>query len=178
MSGNDSSAAEPGTPATTAAVADLDAGAVSLDDAARILGMSERTIRRLIKAGEIDAYKLKTPRGEVWRVQLEEVGTLPGRLPGMPSTTAAHPATTAAPAGDRPEVLKALEVIDELRQDNRKLADMNTQLAGQVGYLQRQVQEQQETIQRLLMPPKEEPAPADEDAPTSRRPWWRRLFSM
>src|SRR4051812_31676668 len=83
-----------GTDATTAANADQDGGAVSLDDAARILGMSERNIRRLIKAGEIDAYKLKTPRGEVWRVQLGEAGTLPGKQPGMPSTTAARGATT------------------------------------------------------------------------------------
>lgn len=166
-----------GTLASTAASADQDGGTVSLDDAARILSMSERTIRRMIKAGEIDAYKLKTPRGEVWRVRLGDPAEMPGKQPGMPSTTAAHAATTAASAGERPEVLKALEVIDELRQDNRKLADMNTQLAGQVGYLQRQVQEQQETIQRLLMAPKEdEPvSPIGEQTP-AKRPWWKRLL--
>src|SRR5436305_1826867 len=129
-----------GTLASTAAAADQDGGTVSLDDAARILGMSERTIRRMIKAGEIDAYKLKTPRGEVWRVALPQEAEHTGKQPGVPSTTAASATTTAALAGQRPEVLKALEVIDELRQDNRKLAEMNTQLAGQVGYLQRQVQ--------------------------------------
>jgi excisionase family DNA binding protein len=166
-------------PASTAASADLDDdGSVSLDEAAHLLGVSERSVRRRIKAGELAAYKLETPRGEVWRVQLDRAapsvrhpGTDPGREAGNAATTAAETAGTAAVAGDRPEVLKALEVIDELRLDNRKLADMNTQLAGQVGYLQRQVQEQQETIQRLLMAPKDEAEPASEVA--ERRPWWK-----
>ncbi len=53
--------------------------------------------------------------------------------------------------------------------------------------LQRQVLEQQETIQRLLMAPKDEPAdvtpekppvePEPLATPEPRRPWWRRLWN-
>ncbi len=52
--------------------------------------------------------------------------------------------------------------------------------------LQRQVLEQQETIQRLLMAPKDEPAdvtpeksPVEPEPPAEsvRVSWWRRLFS-
>ena len=43
--------------------------------------------------------------------------------------------------------------------------------------LQRQVLEQQETIQRLLMAPKDEPAEPEPSAVSERVSWWRRLFS-
>jgi hypothetical protein len=43
--------------------------------------------------------------------------------------------------------------------------------------LQRQVLEQQETIQRLMMAPKDEPEPAEPLAVSERVSWWRRLFS-
>jgi hypothetical protein len=67
-------------------------------------------------------------------------------------------------------VLEALRLVDSLRRDNQ-------QLAGQVGYLQRQVLEQQETIQRLLMAPKDEPVEPEPPAePEPRRSWWRRLW--
>ncbi len=45
--------------------------------------------------------------------------------------------------------------------------------------LQRQVLEQQETIQRLLMAPKDEPEPIEPEpsAVSERVSWWRRLLS-
>jgi excisionase family DNA binding protein len=42
---------------------------VSLAEAARALGVSERTVRRLVTAGRVPAYKV----GGQWRVDVDEV---------------------------------------------------------------------------------------------------------
>jgi excisionase family DNA binding protein len=42
---------------------------VSLAECARALGVSERTVRRLVTAGRVPAYKV----GGQWRVDLDEV---------------------------------------------------------------------------------------------------------
>ncbi len=169
-----SPAADPGSSATTAAPADLDPGTLGLDEAARVLGLSERTIRRMIKTGEIDAYKLKTPRGEVWRVRLGNsapTGTQPGKNPGTEGgTPAGNAATTAADPGTPapPGTVELVQLVDRLTRDNQ-------QLAGQVGYLQARVQDQERQI-ALLMAPKDD-APVETPAePEHRRPWWRRLL--
>lgn len=136
-----------------------DDGALSVDQAAAHFGVSERTIHRRIKQGQLQARKVDTPRGQVWRVYVDGTAV-------MDDTNAVkHDSTVRpVPAG---ETIEMVRLVDRLTREN-------TQLAGQVGYLQRQVQEQQETIQRLLMAPKEdepsEPAPAE---PEQRRSWWK-----
>ncbi len=55
------------------------AGGLSVSEAADALGVSERTIRRRIKAGEIVAFQLPTSQGYECRVQLDSVSE---QLPG------------------------------------------------------------------------------------------------
>ena len=92
------------------------------------------------------------------------------------------PTQPIAPAA---EVLKALDLAEQLRRDNARLVARNEQLAGQVGFLQAKVQDQERQI-ALLMPPKDEPTDVmPEKAPVEPKPpalpervrWWRRLFS-
>ena len=45
-------------------------GSVSVQEAAHILGCSEKTIRRKIKAGTLKAHQLPTSQGYEWRVEL------------------------------------------------------------------------------------------------------------
>jgi len=61
--------------------------------------------------------------------------------------------------------MKALEMMSELTRRNE-------QLAGQVGFLQAKMQDQEQQI-ALLMAPKDEPAP-ELPAQPERRPWWKR----
>lgn len=153
------------TPDTDAVMHDSpaveDDGALSVDQAAAHFGVSERTIHRRIKQGQLQARKVDTPRGQVWRVYVDGSAVID-------DTSAVKHDSTMHPA-------KAGETIEMVRLVDR-LTRENTQLAGQVGYLQRQVQEQQETIQRLLAPPKDEPA-EEHAAPAQpeRRSWWQRL---
>lgn len=38
----------------------------TLPEAARILGVSESTVRRLVKAGKLEAERVLRPQGHVW----------------------------------------------------------------------------------------------------------------
>ena len=154
-----------------------DMAAMTPAEAAARLGISERTVQRRLKQGSLHGYKVDTGRGEVWRVVLDGMDDTP---PVQPDAMAAK-ATPIADVTTSDVAEFAHAVIDELRQEYRdeleRLRRDNQQLAGQVGYLQRQVLEQQETIQRLLMAPKE-PEPAEPEPPDRpvRVSWWKRLL--
>ena len=138
----------------------LDVSMTPAEAAAR-LGISERTVQRRLKQGTLYGYKIDTGRGEVWRVVLDGMGDTPPVQPDvMPAKATSMVDVTTSGVTEF-----AHAVIDELRQEYRdeleRLRRDNQQLAGQVGYLQRQVVEQQETIQRLLAAPTEEPELTD-----------------
>ncbi len=137
-----------------------DDSSLSVDQAAAHFNVSERTIHRRIKQGQIQARKVDTPRGQVWRVYVD--------------SSAVVDDSNAGKHDSRPSAAESTEMIRLVDRLSRE----NTQLAGQVGYLQRQVQEQQETIQRLLMAPKDEPISTMVETPEAeqpRRSWWQRL---
>ncbi len=60
-----------------------------------------------------------------------------------------------------------------MQRDNAALASRNEQLAGQVGFLQARVQEQERTIARLMAP---QDAPTPQDAPEPKQAWWKRML--
>lgn len=126
-------------------------------DAATRLGVSERTIWRHIKAG-----KLKTEHtADGVRVLLTD--SLSDNHVSVSDTTTDN-VSDRADGSPAPELMKALEMVSSLTQRNE-------QLAGQVGFLQARVQDQERQI-ALLQAPKDEP---QDDAPPARRSWWQRL---
>ena len=162
--------------------------AVTAAEAAVILGLSERTVLRRLKQGKLQGYKVDAGRGTVWRVLLDGMATTPPTGDDAMAVMRATPTGTADGMPSAPPALAefAHAVIDELRQEYReeleRLRRENQQLAGQVGFLQARVQDQERQI-ALLMAPKEpeearpEPEPAPKDAPgTVKAPWWRRVF--
>jgi excisionase family DNA binding protein len=137
-------------------------GSFTVKDAAARLGVSERTIRRRIKDRVIDAQQVPTAQGYEWRVYLDT----PAVQVDTPSTRHAGK-LDGTPA---PELMKALEMVDRLQRENQ-------QLAGQLGFLQARVQEQERTIARLMAPQEPESAPAVQaEQVQPRRSWWQLLL--
>lgn len=160
------------------------ASGLSVSEAAATLNVSERTVRRRIKAGEIVAFQLPTSQGYEWRVQLDGMSE---QLPGTPvqvdgAHEEEHPASnppeaqatapTESGAGKvdstavqldsrpNPDLQRALELADQFQRQN-------VELAARVGYLQAKLEAAEQRMLALSAPP--EPSPA---------PWWRRLLGM
>jgi excisionase family DNA binding protein len=149
-------------------------GSLTVQEAAAQLGISERTIRRRIKDGSLTAYKLPTTQGYEWRVHLDssagQVDGVTTRHGGKLDSTPVQSAGTIPDQVTTPAIVAALELAEQLRRDNVALASRNEQLAGQVGFLQAKMQDQDRQIALLMAPKDDEPTQPDQ------RPWWRRLL--
>src|SRR5215212_10802557 len=64
--------------------------AVSIADAARILGISETTARRMVKSGRLEAERAERPQGHVWLVRIAS--------PADGQVTSRHDLGAVAPA--------------------------------------------------------------------------------
>ena len=111
----------------------------TIKEAAKALGRSEKTIRRNIKSGKIKAQEVAGKYGMEYRITDLPVGQPLDRGPDVSTDSA---------------LVKALDMVRALQIENERLA-------GQLGFLQAQLQEAQNRI-RLLTAPK--------------LPWWRRLL--
>jgi excisionase family DNA binding protein len=144
---------------------------MTVQEAADYLHIHEKTVRRRIKLGELPAVKIELPQGYEWRVYPNglpnaQVDSYDGKVDSPESEHNTVPIDAQVSPHDQrmdsPAIIEMVRLVDRLQRDNQ-------QLAGQVGYLQRQVLEQQEIIQRLLAAPREDPEPTDvmpQEAPT------------
>lgn len=144
---------------------------LSIDEAAARKKVSPATIRRRIKTGEIRAFKRVTSYGFEWRIVLEPVGeaVITSADQGM-ITPVQSPDHIVESPDQAPELLKALEMLEEERQRLDELQHRNEELIAAAAFWQAKAQEQERTI-ALLQAPKDEPESAEE-----RRPWWRRVW--
>ena len=169
-------------------VADNVDQSLSIEEATHHYNLSERTIRRYIKQGRLEAFRRPTRRGFEWRVHPGQTLANDAHNDGHIVVTIASnddqqtvnvsPATDPAPEPPSEVAMRALELAERLQRDNAALVQRNEQLAGQVGYLQARVQDQERQI-ALLEAPKDEPVATprpNADAGTERRSWWRRIF--
>ncbi len=166
-------------------------GSLSVQEAAVFYGVAEKTIRRRIKAGALRAFQHQIAEGFEWRVipegthrsngavQAPQEGTQHAPEAGIQTT---HQGTHSLMGEDPPAapseavILQAFETIEhiqhehtalveQLRRDNAALVQRNEQLAGQVGFLQARVQEQERQIALLMAPKDEAPAPPSRRLP-------------
>ncbi len=160
---------------------------LTIKEAAEHFGVSERTIRRRIAAGELRASRAPMAQGYQVFVQVD--------------TEVDHVDTTAdkvdndvdkvdTSAADMPIMAVVMDELDRVHTENQRLHDQTIQLAGQVGFLQAQLQQANEQIrmltdsQHVVRPepapsepaPDVEPTPQAADQPAKRVPWWKRLF--
>jgi hypothetical protein len=153
-------------------------GSLSVSEAAAHFSVSERTIRRRIKDGSLTASKLPTTQGYEWRVYLDgasdQIDSVSTRHPVNLDGSNVHLPGTSSPHAEQvdPIIARALDLIERMHEDQteelERLRRANQQLAGQLGFLQSELQQRDRQI-ALLTAPKEEPEPTDvtpQEAPT------------
>jgi excisionase family DNA binding protein len=164
---------------------------VTIQQAAKMLGIAPNTVRRRIKLGELSAHKVPTAQGYEWRVHLptagdqlptngEQVPTTGSDLPPSPVELDVPIAPRVVQGGSPLEpappsdavALRALEMVEQLQQ-------RNLELAGQVGFLQARLQEREDQIRLLTMEHGEPRTVEQEPSPTpvpQKRSWWRQFL--
>ncbi len=128
---------------------------LSIQEASKQLGISEKTIRRRIKAGSLSASKLPTSQGFEWRIHVDSQAVqVDGHHVQEPPHAAVQLDNQPQSSSD---VLKALEIIERLQRENMELA-------GRLGFYQARTLELEERVKLLEAPRQEELAQEPEQA--------------
>jgi len=154
---------------------------LTLEQAGRALGLSPRTVRRMVRRGELAADKIEGPHGPQYLVRL------PAGQAGTVATNGHGGRGQGAPAGQPTAAVhrgqaSLVPLVTELTHRVAALEQERFELAGRLGFYQAQLQQAQETIKALQAPQEPiappppagalfRPLPADPAPP--RRPWWR-----
>jgi hypothetical protein len=120
---------------------------VTISEAARLLRISEHTVRRRVRNGELPSSQVDTPQGFIWMVELDDTLTVENQATG--------------------ELAAMRELIDSL---NEQLQIMRSQLEAKDHQLEAR-DKQVEQLHVLL-----QLAQAALPAPREDRSWWRRLW--
>jgi len=124
---------------------------VTVPEAARRLGVTEDTVKRRLRKGELQGERKARPQGYTWMVE----------LPDEESETDSTVTDTVSSPGD--------DTVDH-RENNgeiRRLEEMVSMLQHQLEVREREVQELHVLLQQ---------AQAALPAPRDNRPWWQRLW--
>lgn len=160
---------------------------VSVEEAARRLGLSSITVRRRLRRGQLEAVKIETPQGHQWLVQLADDG---GQADQAPDHAATDQATTP-PIEQVPATDALARELTRLEAHNQ---DLRSQLDDRVREIERLHTILSQTVRALPVPepqPVETPASATDrpieqetthdGAPTNpelgRRGWWPRMIA-
>ena len=153
---------------------------LSVADAARTLGVSVDTVRRMLKRGQLQGRSEPTARGYRWLVSLDGAASA-AQGSAAPAASAAHPSAGPDTA-----------LLAELRDEIAAMAAREERMAGQLAEAARALEREQVAsaelrilLQRALerQPMLELQAPADTVAahteappePKPRRRWWHAL---
>jgi hypothetical protein len=151
--------------------------------------VSANTIRRWIKAGELQAERVARPQGTAWHVHLPR-HVPPGTSREVPASTSQHvppapPTGTSLAPGEQQRaaalgkygadlLAPALDLIERLHAENRAQAETIGRLQAELATLQERVTAHSDQVAQqaaaTVPTPESTPAPPAE-AP---HPWWRR----
>lgn len=160
---------------------------VSVEEAARRLGVSSITVRRRLRKGQLQAVKVETPQGHQWLVELDGAGA-------QGDQAADQAATEQTPTPP----IEQVPATDALARELARLEAHNRDLLAQLGDRTREIERLHtilsQTVRALPAPEPqavEAPAPVSNqplDPPhtqdgatinreTGRRGWWPRLIA-
>ena len=122
----------------------------TLSEASEALSLNERTLRRWIKLGKIEARKVQGTFGEEWRIR-------PGSANGCPPATTGPdkpdpaPAVRATPDSPDlvPDLLKTKIRLALLEQENQQLKQQLQGATYRNGYLEGKLEERDNAIKLL-----------------------------
>ena len=126
----------------------------SISEAAEVLKLSSKTIRRYIKSGKLPSTKVPTKFGDEYRIT---------EIPEALKQEAE--AQIQAQAKIKVDLVPVKESANNL--DAQQLYQENIRLAAQLGIATEKIRHLEEQL-KLLEAPKSPPA----------LPWWKRLFGM
>jgi hypothetical protein len=174
---------------------------VSVVEAARELGISPETVRRRIKAGQIEARRTIRPQGTVWEVDLP-VTTSHG-VPPVIAVTGSGEASRSEPAHASPDeawhpspplaghadhtaplvasIARLVAELAEVRVISDRRADQLVAQAETIGQLRADLAAAESRLLALAAPQQSVEAPGatqgtepSTELPVTRaRPWWR-----
>lgn len=132
---------------------------ITVQQAAEAYGVSEKTIRRRIKSGELSAYQVPTAQGHEWRITAAAPADAPRVVDQDGAEADGEPVTNLARPDGQPALLRALEIIREQQERIRELEDRNERLVGEAAYqrgrsegYQRDIAEAKQQLQALAAP--------------------------
>jgi hypothetical protein len=131
-------------------------GLVSVIEAARSLGVSEETVKRRIRRGELNGQQQPRPQGFVWMVDIPEE---------VLDSTGQHDTTTTHD-DDTDHNTSSGEI--------RRLEEMVKLLRQQLSVYQEEVESRRREVQELHVLLQQ--AQAALPAPRDNRPWWQRVW--
>ncbi len=138
--------------------------------AAEVCGVSERTVRRWVKSGQLAADK----RGSAFRIQRSALEQFIGQSDVQERTTAAEQDVSAAHAASDSSVvsLELVRLVSRLQEENRVMA-------GRIGWLEAQIEHLKalpaaDTLQDAPGEPTDGMRSETSDrASEPKRAWWR-----
>lgn len=139
----------------------------TIEEAAKALGVSEKTVRRRIKDGTIKAEHIAGKYGPEYRISEAQFASLrknPSSLVLVDDPSDNNGFSDSAPSpGDNAQQGSGSLPLDKAMDMIKYLQSENERLAGQIGFLQAKVLEAENKL-RLLA------------APKPRVAWWHRIF--
>jgi len=151
---------------------------VTIAEAAAALHLSEKSVRRRLKSGELEGRRTSTRYGPAWQVRVDVTTDTSDLEDGATSTVDGtpdrEPADTSTLGTTGPELVR---LVARLQEENRNLA-------GQLGYVQAQL----EQYKALMAPTPHQSAQDGQQTAEGgevalddlvqplappRKPWWR-----
>ena len=147
---------------------------LSIGEAALRLGVSDATVRRRIKRGELGAEKEATPQGYEWRVLLPLTAEPP------PTIESRHPPSMTEAEALRGTIALLERELAQRNQEIERRGEEIERLLHLIGREQELVRDAQRALPAATTAQPATQRPADRPPqPTHRRSdqaWWSRLF--